>query len=149
MPNDLLGRAVTEARNDLATIDAARASELDAAKREIYARYSDRRSRAVAQLRAAEQAVEVAREAESRQHPWFGKRVYRTFTIGEADFGVVQVRAVDTVFPRNQTALPRMGDLFIRLIKANGELGQKFVQWDGRQDGKWHLDTKGDTDANG
>ena len=95
----------------------------------------------------------IAAEDVSPDHPWTGKRVFtmrRPRGMGWRTHygdpvrieGIVETYRSTTAMPSNTTSyrLPRIGEGFVRLLKADGSSGLKFE----RLDGNWKLAEEAD-----
>lgn len=99
--------------------------------------YRERRRLASIALTDAQRAVEAAKIAEANNHPLIGKKVSKTITEAYArgtktrdivTFGIVEVMAPGVEMPGNVShwRLPNHGEVFVRLLKADGKPGLKI-----------------------
>ena len=127
-------KAVRESKDKLRAVKKQRDDELDAAQREINARWQPALDEAARQVNLAERHLREAVSA-TATHPWEGKRVvgHKWVTSGfsgrhETAYGIVEVRRVDTLFADNLASYkrPAIGEAFVRLLKKDGTPGMKI-----------------------
>lgn len=117
-------------------IEGERRAAVEKAKAAVYADFEDRVRVAAERKRVALKAGREYTDANA-SHRWEGKRVFkikRDYGRGYSSKfkevrveGIVEVRRTGTPMPGNVSwNLPRLGQPFVRLVKANGEPGLKI-----------------------
>lgn len=111
-------------------------TEARAAAAAVTASYYDQLSELARLRRDAEQIANDAKIADTNKDNRVGQRVskwgYARTSIWDRNppkvhrFGTIEVRTHNTVFPANQTWLPAIGHLFVRLEKKNGTPSLRF-----------------------
>lgn len=129
--------AAREAQQRFDEIEARRRVALRKAEAEINAALEPERQAARDEINAAQRALAVAMDR-TPDHPWTGKRVYRTEPQGRSwerlpdkqIEGVVETRRSNTQFPLNAAdyRLPSIGSGFVRLLNKDGKPGLKFEE---------------------
>lgn len=130
---------------------------IDAARDRVYEEFADRVDAASRELRDAVRAASTLEDQilDAKTHKWEGRIVEQQITKGRFSwekkevtvYGIIEVRRSTTEFPetiRYISSLPRHGEPFIRLLKANGKPGLKFEHMShiGNKLGKWKLSDK-------
>lgn len=130
-------KRIDELSAELRSLDALNNKE----KKAVDAKYSDARREIQRKFGDAKQALQDAKVAAVRPHKYEGEKVFleRSHHSWEQPknpiFGIVQTYTPDVPLPNNTSSFnrPRIGNVFIRLIKKNGEPGLKFKRlntWD-------------------
>lgn len=124
---------IAAAEADLKAITNERDAAVADAKRRIHEEFAERIAAAASRKASAATAKRDFVDSNAG-HPWEGRKVWRMDRKPESRWsrkfrdvkivGIVEVRRTGTVLPGNMAwNVPRHGEAFVRLCKANGDVG--------------------------